>query len=160
MSAAAPAAAVMVETLEDGRIQLSGGTYPLKDQIRAHGGRWNPAARVWTLPAGTDTAFVGVAVAALDVRPKSKAEADRELCDRFAAEYAARKAEEKRKFEELVASIRASGVVIAPTVPTRRGPCCKAAEAFWPDTGPYSHYGPCHYRCPHHGESRDTYSGT
>ena len=55
---AAHAAAVVLTTLEDGRIQLAGGTYPIKDQIRAHGGLWNPAARVWTLPAGTDTAFV------------------------------------------------------------------------------------------------------
>ena len=51
-------AKVTTTLLSDGRIQLGGGTYPLREQIRALGGRWNPAERVWTLPAGTDTAFV------------------------------------------------------------------------------------------------------
>lgn len=47
-----------VTTLADGRIQLSGATFEIRDQIKARGGRWDPVARVWTLPAGTDTNFV------------------------------------------------------------------------------------------------------
>jgi hypothetical protein len=49
--------ALTVKTLDDGRIQVSGATFPIRDQIKARGGRWDPAARVWTLPAGADTAF-------------------------------------------------------------------------------------------------------
>jgi len=49
--------ALTVTTLADGRIQVSGATFRYRDQIKARGGRWDPAARVWTLPAGTDTVF-------------------------------------------------------------------------------------------------------
>jgi hypothetical protein len=50
--------------------------------------------------------------------------------------------------------------VIVPRRRTRDGACCEHATAYWPDTGPYSHYGPATYRCVHHGESRSNYSGT
>lgn len=57
-----------VAVLADGRIQLSGATFPVRDQIKARGGRWDPAARSWTLPAGTDTVFAPAPVAAAPVR--------------------------------------------------------------------------------------------
>jgi len=127
---AAHAAAVVLTTLEDGRIQLAGGTYPIKDQIRAHGGLWNPAARVWTLPAGTDTAFV-----AEFVKPPALTR------DELLAIH--------RRVVAAVAPFKAAG--------RRDDRCCSAAVAFWPAD---DHYGPAHYRCPHHGETRGTYSGT
>lgn len=75
-SAAAPtkskkrAPALTVTPLADGRIQLSGATFDIRDQIKARGGRWDPAARVWTLPAGTDTTcFLGGGVAATFAPP-------------------------------------------------------------------------------------------
>jgi hypothetical protein len=111
---------VTVTPLPDGRIQLSGGTFGIKDQIRAHGGRWNPAERVWTLPAGTDTAFVSVETAA-----------------------------------EIYARVSAAVAMYRPA--RRDGRCCSSATAFWPST---DHYGPAHYRCPHHGETRSSYTGT
>jgi hypothetical protein len=50
---------LITTVLDDGRIQLSGPTFALRDQIKARGGRWLPlterGARVWILPAGTDT---------------------------------------------------------------------------------------------------------
>jgi hypothetical protein len=46
-----------IKVLEDGRIELSGSTFHIRDQIRARGGRWQPAERVWILPAGTSTDF-------------------------------------------------------------------------------------------------------
>jgi hypothetical protein len=120
---------ITLETLEDGRIRLSGGTFPIKDQIRARGGRWDPAARVWTLPAGTDTTFI-------PPPPLTRAEALEIYYTRVAPAMAAFRA------------------------PRRDGRCCDAAEAYWPSTDPYAHYGPCHYRCATHGESRSNYSGT
>ncbi len=48
---------VKATVMEDGRIQLSGATYAVRDQIKARGGKWDATARVWTLPAGTDTVF-------------------------------------------------------------------------------------------------------
>ena len=122
-------APVLVKVLDDGRIELRGGTYPLREAIRAHGGRWNPEARVWTLPAGTDTSFVPVAVPVPVV----------------AAAPAA-------------AAAAARPLVFAPR--RRDGRCCDTAVAFWPADDPYSHYGPAHYRCPHHGEMRSNYTGT
>jgi len=123
----------MLTTLADGRIQLAGGTYPIKDQIRAHGGRWNPAERVWTLPAGTDTAFTEAVAVAAPSGALPKPETAAEIYRRVAAAVAPFKA------------------------PCRDGRCCSAASAFWPTDDPY---GPAHYRCPHHGETRATYSGT
>ena len=124
-----PATTVTVTPLPDGRIQLSGGTFGIKDQIRAHGGRWNPAERVWTLPAGTDTAFATEAVP---------------------VETAA----------EIYARVSAAVAIYRPA--RRDGRCCSSATAFWPSsaTDPYAHYGPAHYRCPHHGETRSSYTGT
>jgi hypothetical protein len=62
----APAAAtgLILTTLANGRIQVSGATFPVRDQIKARGGRWDPAARAWTLPAGTNTVFAAAALAA------------------------------------------------------------------------------------------------
>ena len=153
MSAAS--AAVMVKSLEDGRIQLSGGTYPIKDQIRAHGGRWNPVERVWTLPAGTDTSFVPVAPAApVAAAPKLSASAE--------ALYRAIYKDRTPPITKALADFLETQVLVAAATvahaPRRRdGRCCAAATAFWPAD---DHYGPAHYRCPHHGETRGTYSGT
>jgi hypothetical protein len=47
-----------------------------------------------------------------------------------------------------------------PVARSRDGRCCAHAEAYWPNTGPYSHYDPPHFRCATHGECRSTYSGT
>lgn len=33
-------------------VAISGNTYPVKDQLRALGGRWNPDAKAWMVPAG------------------------------------------------------------------------------------------------------------
>jgi hypothetical protein len=30
--------------------QIAGNTYPVKEQLKAMGGRWNPDARFWTVP--------------------------------------------------------------------------------------------------------------
>ena len=133
MSAAS--ATVMLTTLEDGRIQLSGGTYPLKDQIRALGGRWNPAERVWTLPAGTDTSFTAVPVTAPSGAPSKPPALTR---------------------EEALAIYSRVAATLAPPV-RRDGRCCASAVAFWPAD---DLYGPARYRCPHHGERRSNYSGT
>ena len=52
---------LITTVLDDGRIQLSGPTFALRDQIKARGGRWvsltERGTRVWILPAGTDTTF-------------------------------------------------------------------------------------------------------
>jgi hypothetical protein len=137
MSAAT--AAVMVKILEDGRIQLSGGTYLLKDQIRANRGRWNPAERVWTLPAGTDTAFI---TEAMPVIAPSRSPSKPPALTR----------------EEALAIY--SRVAAAVALPRRDGRCCDSSVSFWPADDPHAHYGPASYRCPHHGETRGNYSGT
>jgi hypothetical protein len=32
-------------------VLITGNTYPVKDQLRAMGGRWNPEAKGWMVPA-------------------------------------------------------------------------------------------------------------
>ena len=33
------------------RVEITGNTYPVKEQIKALGGRWNPRAKSWSVPA-------------------------------------------------------------------------------------------------------------
>lgn len=147
------ATAVTVTPLPDGRIQLSGGTFGIKDQIRAHGGRWNPAERVWTLPAGTDTSFVPVA-APPPATPKLSASAEA----LYRAIYKDRLPPLTPALADfLETQVLISAATLARAAPRRDGRCCSSATAFWPST---DHYGPAHYRCPHHGETRGSYSGT
>jgi len=49
---------VRITTVADGKLVLTGGTYEFRQAIKERGGWWNPAERSWTLPAGTDTAFI------------------------------------------------------------------------------------------------------
>lgn len=57
-------ATIKIATLPDGRKVLSGGTFPLKDQIKAASlaagtaAAWDPAAKTWTVAAGTDLGFL------------------------------------------------------------------------------------------------------
>ena len=122
---------VTVTLLEDGRVQLSGGTFDIRDQIRARGGRWDPAARVWILPAGTDTAFATVVV---PPAPKPKPVPREEWT---LAEWRAYVATHTRR-----------GYI---------GSCCSHATGFTDAGNPY---GPTHYRCERHGVTRSSYSGT
>lgn len=151
---------ITLKSLEDGRIQLSGGTYPIKDQIRAHGGRWNPVERVWTLPAGTDTSFVVAApaapaapvpvVAPSVAPPKLSAAAEAVLQLKFVKRPAAITA-------ELADYLERTAIALLHAPRRRDGRCCDHATAFWPAD---DHYGPACYRCLLHGETRGTYSGT
>lgn len=49
---------VKTDTLSDGRIGVTGDTFPIKDRLKAAGGRWHPGDKVWHLPPGTDLAFL------------------------------------------------------------------------------------------------------
>ena len=49
---------VKTDTLSDGRIGVTGDTFPIKDRLKAAGARWHAADKVWHLPAGTDLAFL------------------------------------------------------------------------------------------------------
>jgi hypothetical protein len=131
---------VVQTVLADGRIQLSGGTYPLREAIRAHGGRWNAEERVWTLPAGTDTSFIPTGPPPAAPKPK---------VPKPKTAPAPVKPREEWTLEEWRAHVRAN---------SRRGyigPCCSHAvgfEEYW--------QGPIHYRCERHGITRSSYSGT
>ncbi len=49
---------VKTDTLSDGRIGVTGDTFPIKDRLKAAGGRWHAEDKVWYLPRGTDLAFL------------------------------------------------------------------------------------------------------
>jgi len=40
----------MIELQEDAMLPVKGNTYPVKDQIRALGGRWDGRRKVWMVP--------------------------------------------------------------------------------------------------------------
>lgn len=49
---------VKTDTLSDGRIGVTGDTFPIKDRLKAAGGRWHAGDKLWYLPSGTDLAFL------------------------------------------------------------------------------------------------------
>uniref|UniRef100_A0A6C0JP41 DUF5710 domain-containing protein n=1 Tax=viral metagenome TaxID=1070528 RepID=A0A6C0JP41_9ZZZZ len=51
---------VSIKILSDDSIELSGGTFDVKDEIKSHNGKWNPATKKWVLPKGTNTDFLFV----------------------------------------------------------------------------------------------------
>lgn len=105
--------ALTVVTLDDGRIQVSGATYPIRDQIKARGGRWDPAARLWTLPAGTSTEFEAPPPPPPPPKPRPREEWTRE------------------EWQDYCLRSRRRG---------NSGPCCAHASAFFEhDHGPM-HY--------------------
>jgi hypothetical protein len=145
--APAPSKSVVLKVLEDGRIELSGGTYPLRETIRAHGGRWNPADRVWTLPAGTDMSFVPPAPAAAAV---AAAAPPRTYVFPVCIPHKS-KPREEWTLEEWHAYVRANYSKNRGYV----GACCRHATPY--EDHPY---GPINYRCEKHGVTRNSYSGT
>ncbi len=134
-----PAQKLTVTTLEDGRLQLSGATYGVRDQIKARGGRWDPAARVWTLPAGTDTTF--------EAPPPQSERQSGCLAAPAAFPPAPRPREEwtAAEWQNYCLRSRSRG---------SHGPCCAHAKAYWE----YDQ-GPTHYRCERHGVTHNSYTG-
>lgn len=129
-----PAQKLTVTTLEDGRIQLSGATYGVRDQIKARGGRWDPAARVWTLPAGTSTEFEAPPPPPPSVTRAAWVTGPRPREEWTAAEW-----------QNYCLRSRSRG---------NHGPCCAHAKAF----EEYAQ-GPTHYRCERHGVTHNSYTG-
>jgi hypothetical protein len=41
----------MATATQNSTVLIAGNTYPVKDALRAMGGRWNPAAKGWMIPA-------------------------------------------------------------------------------------------------------------
>lgn len=121
--------ALTTTVLADGRIEISGGTFPLREAIKAAavaaGGKavWDAARKVWTVPAGTV-----VPPAAKKSGPKPRAEWTREEWQVWIAHFKSRNYGRVER-------------------------CCSAAR----DVGDW--YGPMHYSCPRHGETKGSYSG-
>ena len=51
---------IKINTLEDGRHELTGKTFDRKDQIKALGGKWDNAKKAWVLPKDINLDFLGV----------------------------------------------------------------------------------------------------
>lgn len=126
--------------LADGRIELSGPTFEVRETIKAAavaaGGKavWDGVRRVWTVPAGTVVPAVPAAAEKPAVKskapaaPRPREEWTREEWQTWSAAY----------------RVRNRGRVER---------CCRHAA----DVGDI--YGPAHYMCERHGETRGTYTG-
>ena len=122
--------------LADGRIELSGPTFDVREAIKAAavaaGGKavWDGARKVWTVPAGTLVPAVKPreATGSASTSSKSREEWTREEWQAWSAAY----------------RVRNRGRVER---------CCCDAK----DIGDM--YGPAHYTCERHGETRGTYTG-
>lgn len=122
--------------LADGRIELSGPTFEVREAIKAAavaaGGKavWDGARRVWTVPAGTVVPAPAPAPAAATAAPAARGRADwtREEWQTWSAAF---KSRNRGRVER----------------------CCRHAA----DVGDI--YGPAHYMCERHGETRGSYTG-
>lgn len=60
---------------EDGRVWLSGATYPLRERIKAAGGRWHASRQAWSLPGLAAAARLAAALGTGATAPTGLAEA-------------------------------------------------------------------------------------
>ena len=122
--------ALKTTVLADGRIELSGPTFEVREAIKAAavaaGGKavWDAGRKVWTVPAGT----VVPVPAPPKPKPRPREEWTREEWQVWIAAF----------------KIRNRGRVER---------CCSAAR----DAGDI--YGPSCYSCERHGETRGSYRG-
>jgi hypothetical protein len=123
-------AALKTTELADGRIELSGATFPLREQIKARGGKWDPARKVWTVPAGTSLEFAAPPPEEKVPKPKPKPR-DEWTREEWQAWIGAYKIRNRGRVER----------------------CCHHAK----DVGDI--YGPSEYSCERHGETRGSYRG-
>jgi hypothetical protein len=113
--------------LADGRIELSGPTFAVREAIKAAavaaGGKavWDGARKVWTVPAGT-------VVPAPAPAARGRADWTREEWQTWITAF---KSRNRGRVER----------------------CCCHAKSI----GDF--YGPSHYMCERHGETRGTYCG-
>lgn len=120
--------------LADGRIELSGPTFAVREAIKAAavaaGGKavWDGARRVWTVPAGTVVPAVPAPAAAAAAPRRGRADWTREEWQTWIADF---KSRNRGRVERC---------------------CCHAKEI-----GDF--YGPSHYTCERHGETRGSYTG-
>jgi hypothetical protein len=54
--AAAKVEAVKAATAGEAKVPVNGNTYPVRDQLRAMGGEWDAAAKVWVVPVSQEAA--------------------------------------------------------------------------------------------------------
>jgi hypothetical protein len=128
-------APIIQTVLADGRISLCGGTYPLRETIRVRGGKWDPAAKTWTLPAGTDLSFLPAAPAPPAPKPVPRA-APKTREEWTAAEWQSHVAAQYRRRRFIV------------------GACCSHAVSYYDYP-----QGPTNYRCERHGYTICNYTG-
>lgn len=94
-------------TREESQLILGGKTYDVKDTIKALGGHWNPARRVWTLPLHLDTDETRARLGALSRN-------EQEVLDfATAAAIAAATAAANAAVEEMMAKQRAKAALKA-----------------------------------------------
>jgi hypothetical protein len=129
--------ALKTTVLADGRIEVSGNTFPLREEIKAAavaaGGKamWDAGRKVWTVPAGTVVpvpAPAAVVKKAAKPKPKPRSEWSREEWQMWIAVF---KSKNRGRVER----------------------CCDAAR----DVGDI--YGPSCYSCERHGETHGSYRG-
>ena len=137
--------------LADGRIELSGPTFDVREAIKAAavaaGGKavWDGVRKVWTVPAGT----VVPAVPAPAPAPKSTVkprEATGGAGGNASTSSKSREEWTREEWQTWSAAFRRRNC-------GRVERCCRHAA----DVGDM--YGPAHYMCERHGETRGTYTG-
>ena len=78
---------ITITPSDDGLIYLGGETFPLRDQIKAHGGKWNAGRKLWTLPAETSLDFLTTPPAREKPKPKARVEWTREEWQVWISDY-------------------------------------------------------------------------
>lgn len=109
-----------VETVGE-TIRITGGTFSVRDELKAAGARWDPVSKAWTVGKDADISAV-----------MAKKGAEMKALDDAYALYKAR----------------------PKPVRGYTGRCCAAATSYI-----LGDQGPLCFRCPTHGETRNSYTG-
>jgi hypothetical protein len=127
-------------TIVDNKLQVSGKTFDVKDELKRRGGKWNPKANVWELDVAHDTDELRDTLVEMGVKKKIETKA-KEKAER---EYA-NSPEGKKK-----------AVLNALEIKKRTGQfywvCCEECEVIDWIRG--------HTSCNVHAEDRGTYKDT
>lgn len=157
--------ALVKTPLADGRIELSGATYHIREQIKASaaaaGGKaiWDPARKVWTVPAGTVLVVPPPPAKAEKPKPSgavggaggSSKKSREAACE--AGGYASASSKKKSREDWTLDEWQSWIWTFKLRNHGRVESCCRHAK--WVGDP----YGPMEYSCARHGHTKGSYTG-
>jgi hypothetical protein len=113
---------------EEAQLIVVGKTFPVKENIRGLGGRWDPVRGVWTLPLDLDTDEARIHVGALTKAEEERAAAAAAGAMKEERQEKVAKKEEKRRANAAVKNLELEKWCLADTSEIYSWVCCEKCE--------------------------------